>query len=316
MQDVPDLLPMLATPGQPDEVRVGYHYEFKWDGVRALAVTDGTSLVLRSRRGNDITAAYPELTGLAAAIGRRAVVDGEVVAFDADGRPSFSRLQRRMHVRDPARVALAARQVPVAFLAFDVLVLGEPVVDRAYEARRDLLGDLHLVDGSWQTPPSATEDLDRVLAIVRDLGLEGVVAKRAGSRYQPGRRSADWRKIRLMTRQELVVAGYRLGEGSRADSFGSLLVGYHDGTGLRYAGSVGSGFTDAELRRLLAQLDDGRRDTSPFADPVPHWDVVWCEPRMVVEVQFAEWTPDGILRAPSYKGQRHDKDPADVVKET
>ncbi len=307
---------MLATPGAPDEVRDGFVYEFKWDGVRALAVTDGSSLVLRSRNGNDITPGYPELAGLGAAIGRPAIVDGEIVAFDDAGRPSFSRLQRRMHARDPHRVAMLAREVPAAFLAFDLLVLGEPVVDRPYEERRRLLLDLGLAGPRWQTPPTVEDDLDHVLTVARDLGLEGVVAKRRGSTYQPGRRSPDWRKIRLMNRQEFVVGGYRTGQGSRAGGFGSLLVGFHDDVGLRYAGSVGSGFTDREHARVQALLDARRRDTSPFADPVPHRDVVWCEPDLVVEVQFAEWTPDGILRAPSYKGQRHDKPAGDVVRET
>jgi bifunctional non-homologous end joining protein LigD len=206
--------------------------------------------------------------------------------------------------------------VPGAFLAFDVLVVDEPVSERPYEARRDLLADLRLAGGHWQTPPSSDGELESVLAVVRDLGLEGVVAKRHGSTYQPGRRSSDWRKIRLMTRQEFVVAGYRHGQGSRGSGFGSLLVGYHDAQGLRYAGSVGSGFTEREYARFQALLDARRRDESPFVDPVPHPDVVWCDPDLVVEVQFAEWTHDGILRAPSYKGQRHDKDARDVVRET
>lgn len=316
MPSPPELAPMLATPAGPEDVRAGFTYEFKWDGVRALATTDGRSLTLRSRAGNDITTGYPELAGLGAAIGREAVVDGEIVAFDDRGRPSFSRLQRRMNLRDRTRVPIVAREVPVAFLVFDVLVLGGPVMERPYEDRRELLLGLGLSGPHWQTPPSTDEDLDRVLGIVRDLGLEGVVAKRPGSTYQPGRRSPDWRKVRLMTRQELVVGGYRTGQGSRAGGFGSLLVGYHDGTGLRYAGSVGSGFTDAEYRRVQGLLDERRRDTSPFVDRVPHRDVVWCEPELVVEVQFAEWTPDGILRAPSYKGQRTDKPAHEVVRET
>ncbi|MBW3659314.1 MAG: non-homologous end-joining DNA ligase [Actinobacteria bacterium] len=307
---------MLATKGEPDEVRSGFAYEFKWDGVRALAATDGSSLVLRSRTGNDITAGYPELAGLGGAVGRPALLDGEIVAFDEHGRPSFSRLQRRMNLRDARRVPAVAAQVPVAFLVFDVLVLDGPVVDLPYEERRGLLLDLGIAGPHWQVPPSADGDLDRVLGIVRELGLEGVVAKRHGSTYQPGRRSPDWRKIRLMTRQELVVGGYRTGQGSRGGGFGSLLVGHHDEEGLRYAGSVGSGFTDAEYRRVQALLDERVRDTSPFVDRVPHRDVVWCEPDLVVEVQFAEWTPDGILRAPSYKGQRDDKPAGEVVRET
>lgn len=306
---------MLATPGREHEVSNGFAYEFKWDGVRALASTDGTQVVLRSRQGNDVTAGYPELAGLAAAVGRPAILDGEIVAFDAEARPSFSRLQRRMNLRDPHRVAAAAREVPVAFLVFDVLVLERPVIDRSYEERRGLLTGLELSGDRWQVPPSSG-DLDAVLTVARTLALEGVVAKRLGSRYVPGRRSPDWRKIRFTTRQEFVVGGYRHGQGMRDGAFGSLLVGYHDAEGLRYAGSVGSGFTDREHARVHALLTERTVAESPFVDEVPHRDVTFCRPDLVVEVQFAEWTPDGVLRAPSYKGQRTDKDAREVVGET
>lgn len=309
---------MLAVPSSPGEAADGYVYEFKWDGVRAIVATDGRQVTIRSRRGNDVTGSYPELHGLAGALGRHAVVDGEIVAFEpGTGRPSFSRIQQRMNVADPARVAAVRRSVPVAYLAFDLLSLdGEPLHDRPYEERRDRLEGLGLAGPSWQVPPGGGE-LGRMLQVARELGLEGVVAKRCGSPYRPGVRSPDWRKIRIVNRQEFVVGGYKRGEGGRAASFGSLLVGYHDAEGqLRYAGNVGSGFTDRELVRLQGLLDERRRPHSPFADPVPTRDPVFVAPELVVEVQFSEWTPDGSLRQPSYKGLRTDKDPADVVRET
>lgn len=314
------LTPMLATPAAPGEVARGFVYEFKWDGVRAIVETDGTSVTIRSRRGNDVTATYPELQALAPAIGRPAVLDGEIVAFEpGTTRPSFARLQRRMNVSDARRVGPILRQVPVAYLAFDVLMLDdELLVERPYEERREILEGLRLASGNWQVPPVG-EDLATTLTIASELGLEGVVAKRRGSPYRPGVRSPDWRKIRLMNRQEFVVGGFNPGEGSRRGSFGSLLLGYHDEGGrLVYAGSVGSGFSDRELDRLQAQLDARRRPDSPFAadGAPPDRGQVYVDPELVVEVQFREWTPDGVLRQPSYKGQRPDKDPADVVRET
>jgi bifunctional non-homologous end joining protein LigD len=310
------LEPMLATPSTEAEVRDGYVYEFKWDGVRALAATDGETVVLRSRRGNDITARYPELAGIGAAVGTQAVLDGEVVAFDPTGAPSFARLQRRMNVADAARIAMLVEQIPVAYLVFDVLSYdGRDLTGEPYTARRDVLEEIGLSDARWQVPPRG-DDLDAMLHVARQRGFEGIVAKRPDSPYRCGRRTPDWRKVRLLTRQELVVGGYRPGEGSRGGRFGSLLVGHYDDTGLRYAGAVGSGFTDRELDRLQAQLDARRRDDSPFVDPVPIRDAVFVDPAMVVEVQFSEWTPDGLLRQPSYKGQRDDKDPTAVVRET
>lgn len=312
------LAPMLASPGSVGDVVDGHAYEFKWDGVRALVVTDGEALTVRSRRGNDVTATYPELHALARALGRPAALDGEIVAFEpGTGRPSFGRIQQRMNVADPIRVEAVRRDVPVAYLAFDVLMLdGEILTGRPYEERRGLLEGLGLAGPCWQVPPRG-DDLGAMLDVASDLGLEGVVAKRLGSTYRPGVRSPDWRKIRLLRRQEFVVGGLKRGEGRRQGSFGSLLLGYHDDEGrLRYAGNVGSGFTERDLEQLLRLLQERRRPDSPFADPVPGRGHTFVDPELVVEVQFSEWTSDGLLRQPSYKGLRNDKDAADVVRET
>lgn len=316
MVEVGFIAPMLAVPSTLAEVRDGFAYEFKWDGVRVIAgCADGTT-TLWSRRGSEVTDRYPELAGLAAAVGRDVVLDGEVVAFEG-GRPSFARLQRRMNLTDPGRIAVACRSVPVAYLAFDVLVLdGRSLLDEPYEARRAALADLGISGPSWQAPPHRTDAPDVILAAVDDLGLEGIVAKRLGSPYRPGQRSPDWRKLRLMNREEFVVGGYRPGKGSRGRRFGSLLLGYHDAEGrLRFAGSVGSGFTERELDVIQPVLDAAARPESPFADPVPHRDAVFVEPELVVEVRYSEWTPDGVLRQPSYKGRRDDKAPTEVVRE-
>lgn len=309
---------MLASPGKVGEVTDGFAYEFKWDGVRAIIVTDGTTTTIRSRRGNDVTGTYPELQDVGAAVGRPAALDGEIVAFEpGTGRPSFGRIQQRMNVANPLRIEALRREIPVAYLAFDVLMLDSEILTALpYEERRGRLEDLDLAGASWQVPPRG-DDLAAMLEVATQLGLEGVVAKRRGSIYRPGTRSPDWRKIRLLQRQEFVVGGYKPGEGRRRGSFGSLLVGYHDDQGrLRYAGNVGSGFSDRDLDQLLELLEHRRRSHPPFVDAIPGRGHVFVEPQLVVEVQFSEWTTDGLLRQPSYKGLRTDKDAVDVVRET
>ncbi len=306
-----DLEPMLARAGDRGAVAEGFGYEFKWDGVRVLVDVTGGEVTPWSRRGRDLTVTYPELQDLTH-VGD-AVVDGEVVALE-DGRPSFARIQQRMNLSDPARVRAVARRVPVALLAFDLLRAdGRSLLGQPWERRREALAGLVTTGPTIQVPP-AHDDLDAALAIAADLGLEGVVAKRRGSTYQPGRRSPDWRKLRLVRRQELVVGGWRPGRDGWAGRIGSLLVGYHDPAGrLVYAGAVGSGLTGRLQARLEEELT--RRPDPPFAGAVPHDDAVFVEPTHVVEVRFREWTPDGVLRQPSLLGLRDDKDPAAVVRE-
>jgi bifunctional non-homologous end joining protein LigD len=308
------LRPMLAVSGTPTAVATGHTYEFKWDGVRTLVFVDEQGrLDLRSRRGTAVAERYPELAGLAGAVGRPAVLDGEIVALDEQGRPSFAALQPRMHLADPHRAAVAAARAPVALLLFDLLGLdGEVLVQRPLEARRQALLGLELAGGRWSVPP-ASDDLQVALDIAEQRGLEGVVAKRRGSPYRPGVRSRDWIKLRLRRQQELVVGGWRPGRGSLAGSIGSLLVGVHDEGGLRYAGGVGSGMTGAEAARLAGRFEP--RVRSPFVDEVPHADARFVEPHVVVEVAFSEWTPDGRLRHPVYLGVRDDLDPGTVHRE-
>lgn len=305
------LRPMLASPGRRADLRDGFVYEFKWDGVRALGRAVDGAMTLMSRRGRDVTATYPELTAVGG--GLDAVVDGEIVALE-QGRPSFSLLQRRMNVTDPARVRPLAAGIPVALLVFDVLRVGDRwLLERPYEHRREVLEDLDPGAAALQVPPTH-HDLDEAVGVAVDLGLEGVVAKRLGSSYQPGRRSPDWRKLRLVRRQALVVGGYRPERGGRPDRIGSLLVGYHDPSGaLRYGGAVGSGLTERMRAELGARLEP--RTASPFVDPVPHDDAVFVAPTTVVDVRFREWTPDGVLRQPSIRGLRPDKTPGEVVRE-
>ena len=316
------LIPMLAARGEPPRHhREDWAVEMKWDGVRALAFIENGRLRLISRTGKNITDTYPELAGLGNAIGhKQALLDGEIVAF-TDGRPDFEALQPRMHVTSPAQAARLAQTTPVTYLAFDVLQLdGRPLTALPYADRRDILAPLVPNGGRWLCPPNFPgEDLDAVLAAAAANGLEGVVAKRLDSRYEPGDRSGDWVKIKNLLRQEVVVAGYKPGKGNRTGQIGSLLVGVYGPDGLLYCGHVGTGFSDATLRMLGGRLAPLRRPDSPFDGPVPAEyarPAVWVEPALVIEVAFDRWTKAGRMRAPVYQGLRDDKDPADVVRET
>lgn len=331
------LKPMKAVlaeelpPDDPDDPT--WAYEIKWDGMRVLAYVDPAAdppVRLESSNQRDVTASFPELAALEdASCGKAAVFDGEVVAFDDGGRPSFGRLQQRMHLTGAAEVARRMAEVPVLYEVFDLLHFdGTDTTALPYDDRRRLLA--HLLDDADEAHPdrrcwslsTAHDDGDALLAAARDNRLEGVMVKRRASPYEVGRRSSNWRKVKVRWEQELVIGGWLPGEGARANRFGALLVGYHDaaapGRPLRYAGRVGTGYTDAELVRLGGLLAGRATDTCPF-DPPPPRPVAriahWVAPELVAQVAFAEWTSEGILRHPAYQGQRQDKAAADVVLE-
>jgi bifunctional non-homologous end joining protein LigD len=318
-----DLTPMLAAVGElprADDLRWGY--EFKWDGVRALAHVRGGRLRLRARSGNDVTATYPELGRLPELLsGHDAVLDGEVVALDARGRPDFGLLQGRMHRTGPEIAGLAAG-APVSYLVFDLLAWdGDSLLDRPYAERRERLDALGLGSDRWVTTPWFRGDVpgvgDLVQAASLENGLEGVVAKRLDSVYRPGGRGPDWRKTKNLRTQAVVVGGWRPGEGRRAGGIGSLLLGVHDDAGaLVFAGHVGTGFTAAALAELGRLVRP--RATSPFADALPREvtrDAHWVQPWLVGEVAFTQWTREGRLRHPSWRGLRDDLEPDQVVVE-
>jgi bifunctional non-homologous end joining protein LigD len=301
-----DYEPMLATLA--DDVPVGpeWLYEVKWDGYRALAYLAGGEATLTSRRGNDLTVRFAEV---ARALERSVrtpdcVIDGEVCALDEEGRSSFSVMQQGSG--------------PLVYYAFDVLEIdGEPVLDLPLVERRKRL--TKLLDRRV-TAVRLSESFDDGKALydaAKEQGLEGVVAKKRGSRYQPGRRTRDWLKAKTHDEQEFVVAGYTKGKGRRAGRLGSLVLAVMRGGELTYVGNVGTGFDEKEIDRLVAVLRRLERSTPPFREvptmpKVRKDDVVWVEPKLVAQVEFAEWTHDGRLRAPVYKGLREDKEPAEV----
>jgi bifunctional non-homologous end joining protein LigD len=320
------LAPMLAAPGSPPVGRLAeWAVEMKWDGVRALAFISGGVMRLVSRTGKDITRTYPEISGPAEVLGTagpgQLLLDGEIVAF-TDGRPDFEALQPRMHVSSADAAVRLAATIPVTYLAFDVLQLdGVALLARPYSSRRETLKTIMGNGPGFLIPPNFPgPDLDAVREASVATGLEGVVAKRLDSVYEPGARSGSWLKVKNLLQQEVVVAGWKPGQGNRSGLIGSLLVGVHSSSGaLLYAGHVGTGFSDPVLRMLTRLLEPLRRPGSPFDGPVPAeyaGPAVWVEPRLVIEVTFNRWTRAGRMRAPAYRGLRDDKDPADVVRET
>jgi bifunctional non-homologous end joining protein LigD len=308
--------PMLATlarelPADQDP----WTFEIKWDGIRAIAFCDAGAARFESRNLRDITVSWPELGGLAGSLGgKRMILDGEIVALDDEGRPSFQRLQERMHVGNADVARRKAATTPVSYVVFDVLHVGdEPLLARPWHDRRAVLDDLAVAGPHWAMTPTFPGSGVELLETVRQRGMEGVIAKRVDSAYVPGGRSRSWLKVKLQQTDEFVVGGWQPGEGRRERSIGSLLLGVPAPDGLHYVGNVGTGFSNAELARLTTLLEPSRRDTSPFTGGgVPKKGAVFVEPEVVVEVAYAERTSDGILRHPSYKGQRVDKGPDDV----
>ena len=304
----PRVAPMLARSSKelpPDDEH--WAYEIKWDGVRAIAYSEPGRIRFESRNHNDITHSYPELKAFNRALSsHRAILDGEIVAFDADGRPSFGRLQSRMHISSEAAARRRVKDAPVVYVVFDVLWLdGHSLMDLPYEERRARLKELQLQGAHWQTPDHLVGNGAALLQASRANGLEGILAKRLDSPYLPGRRSPCWLKVKNVLREDVVVGGWLPGEGKRRDRIGALLVGVAEEGRLRYAGRVGTGFTDAELTRLAKVLEE--RPDSPFGgEPKPPRGAIFVQPTRVAEVEFSEWTSEGILRHPSYKGLREE----------
>jgi bifunctional non-homologous end joining protein LigD len=321
------LRPMLATAGPlpRDGEDEEWAYEVKWDGVRAISYWRPGRMRIESRNLNDVSSRYPEIRALGRELGsREAVLDGEIVALDEQGRPSFERLQGRMHQTSESVIRRLAQERPVTYAIFDLLYLdGHSTMALPYRERRALLKELDLNGPAWQTPAYRVGGGRDFLAVTAEHGLEGVLVKRLDSRYRPGERGRDWLKVKNVNRQELVIGGWLLGRGRRTGQIGALLMGYQEGTKgdrqvLRYAGRVGTGFDESELERLGAELAQRKRRSSPFAKQgeQPPREARFVEPDLVAEIEFSHWTRQGILRHSVYKGLRTDKAAREVIRET
>ncbi|OZB84816.1 non-homologous end-joining DNA ligase [Microbacterium sp. 13-71-7] len=321
---VPAYSPMLAEHGTPGTARGLGWAEIKWDGIRAIGTWSDGRFRLRARSGTDITDRYPELTADGAPgfpVGE-AVVDGEIVALDAAGRPSFHRLQDRMHLTRAREIEREVIRTPVRYHLFDLLHLeGHDLTSLPLRDRRELLEQIAADLPAPVLVPPVFDDVDAALATSAALDLEGVVVKDPASSYAPGGRSPRWLKIKLTRAQEVVIVGIRPGKGDRTGRIGSLLLAIPEPelpSGLRYVGRVGTGFTDRVLQDLGARLE-ALRTSSPSVDGVPvadASDALWVEPELVGEVEFANWTDDGVLRHSRWRGLRPDKRPDEVVVES
>ena len=311
------IVPMLACAGELPKDERRWSFEIKWDGVRAIVYSEPGRLRIEGRRLTDMTERYPELRPLNRQLGSRdAVLDGEIVAFDQSGRPSFERLQHRMHLTGESRIKRRAKEIPVVYAIFDLLYLdGRSLMALPYEERRARLDELGLEGPGWRTPAAHPGEGRALKAASEQQGLEGIVAKRLDSPYEPGRRSSAWVKVKNKQRQELVIGGWLPGEGKRESTIGALLVGFHTPEGsFRYAGRVGTGFTEKALRDLERRLEPLRRSRSPFEGaPKPPRGAVYVEPELVCEVEYTEWTTEMVLRHPAYKGLCARMDSGDVV---
>ncbi|QOT18618.1 ATP-dependent DNA ligase [Paenarthrobacter sp. YJN-5] len=314
-----DYAPMLATSGTTDDLHGGdWLYELKWDGIRAIITGTKGKIRLMSRNGNDLTATYPELTDRSCWPDGDFVADGEIVALGKGSRPHFGLLQQRMNLVKAGDIERARASVPVQLMLFDLLYDdGADLTGLPFRGRRERLAAFaeRLAGGCpLHLSEVLDHDVDDLLHVASDLKLEGVMAKKAGSRYSPGRRSRAWIKLKLEQSQEVVVGGWRPGAGARSGTFGSLLLGVPRDGKLHYVGRVGTGFKGWQLKEIMGKLEARAAEESPFLD-IPREDAAgarWVDPELVAEVTFGEWTGPGRLRHPVWRGWRPDKSPEDV----
>lgn len=310
------LATLIAKPFDDD----AWAFEPKWDGVRALVVMERDVRII-TRNHKDVTVAYPELQEIKRCFrGSSAVLDGEIVTFD-NGVPSFQKLQGRMHVRDPAAIERLRRTTPVAYIAFDVIYAdGRDLTSRSYDDRRDRLERRSAVSTTLQLSPKVIADGTDLFEAAKEQRLEGIVGKRRSSRYEPGRRSRNWVKVKTTFDADVLIAGWTAGEGRRAGRLGALLMAVYDDGALRYVGSVGTGFTEQTLDTLERRLRPLATDRPTFPPGTIKGKpelrrANWVRPTLVAIVEFRQLTSGGRLRAPSFKGLRDDKHPEECTYE-
>ncbi len=307
--------PMLARSGPLPQSSEGWAFEFKWDGVRAITCWDGRRTRLQSRTLADITFQYPELHNLGEYLDANAILDGEIVALDEQGRPSFSKLQPRMHVERPASLR-ARSNIRIHYYIFDLLHFdGATLMNQTYEQRRQRLQDLDIGHPFCRVPPSYRGEGQDILAVAREHGLEGIMCKRLDSLYWPGGRTGDWRKVKVVNSRAFVIGGFKYVQVD-THRIGSLQLGAYDSDmRLRFVGGAGTGFSTQDHEILLSRLEPIRQEHSPFADEIDRKDVVFVRPQYVAEVQYRRWPKGGQIQQAAYKGLRTDKPAADVTLE-
>jgi bifunctional non-homologous end joining protein LigD len=307
------LEPMLATLSEMPSNASAWGFEYKWDGIRALAYFDGRRLVLESRNLIDITNQYPEFAGLGKTLGRKAILDGEIVALDGKGNPSFKMLQSRMHLT--RGIEAAAEKVTAYYFVFDILYIeSEDVMGKTYIERRKILEGLDIKHKYVHVPAYHVGQGKRMLEAAREKGIEGVMAKALDSLYQPGRRTPEWRKIKIEHGQEFVIGGW-IPERQNAGRVGAILVGYYDGSKLEFSGKVGTGFSDETHTILIKAFKPLARVSNPFASEINMKGVNWLSPKLVAEIQYRRWPDGGMIQQASFKGLRSDKLAHDIIHE-
>lgn len=322
-EPLPPLKPMLATLGAEAFDDPDWIFEPKWDGVRSLTVCEETTAHF-SRTQKEMTATYPELGKLhEQLVCLDAVLDGEIVAFEK-GRPSFEKLQSRINLQNEHDIQRAMKAIPVTYIAFDLLYLdGRQVFGEKIEHRKELLEKLVVPNQYIQVSTVVPESGIALWEAAEESGLEGIVAKKLGSVYRPGKRTREWLKIKVVHDADVVIGGWSKGEGTRATSFGSLLVGAYADDGLHFLGAVGTGFTQQTLNSLMPKLNELETDQCPFVEGAAGIkggrfgkaikNVSWTKPELVAMVEFRELTSANRLRAPSFKGLRDDKKPEECL---
>jgi len=309
--------PMLAVAGDAPFSRAGWLFELKYDGIRAIVAVDGPRVQVVGRHGRDETARYPEAAGIPAQLrSTSAVLDSEIVILDAQGHPDFERLQSRVNIEDPGEARRAAERDPVTFVVFDLLSLdGRDLTGTELRIRKKTLRELIGPAGPVLYADHVETDGEAFFTAVRERGLEGMIAKRADSRYQPGRRSSDWIKVKAWRTQTCAIVGWTTGRGRRG-RLGALVLALHGASGWVHCGQVGTGLGEATIADLLRRMEPLRRSTPALAaPPSPAEPVTWVEPRLVCEVRHAGWTRAGVLRHPAFLALRNDLGPEDCVRE-
>lgn len=308
--------PMKATLTDEAFNSKDYYFEVKWDGVRALAYVDSGTTRLQSRNLRDLTSQYPELTGFQHYVkAEQAIVDGEIVALDDKGFPNFELLQQRMNLQSKADIRRVSERIPVIYQAFDILYLdGRNLLGETLEERARLLADTLEPDYPFFLSEKIREAGIQFLNATKEIGVEGIIAKKISSRYLPGKRTRDWLKIKNVVRQECVIAGWTEGKGGRQNYLGALILGLYQNGQLVYCGHAGTGFNEQSLRDLqqrLTAIEIARPALSGY--PITSDVIHWAKPELVCEVEFLEWTKANVMRHASYKGLRWDKRPEECV---